>query len=419
MNPKDRFFAFLPGIALILASFFSSGCAHRPFPSEEIRGGLGQVGLSIECLEGGRLYVPAAGAGTGAAKGAGTVLFKSVEGGAQSRDPIGFALGIAVGIVGAPIGAVVGAVMAMPAEEAETADKLIRRNLEASWVIGLVKRRLMSAARENELTALVPLQGSPSADPASHKETGIASLLEIRVSRVGLLSEKWGSQPPLSLVMQMVARLVRVHDSQELFRKDFMYLGSFLPFACWSEDGGAFLVKEADEGCRVLADQIIESFFLREEMWSCSWNDDVCGPRPEYPEPKWNFWKMSYMFEPVGSLRPILRWQPFSLENRKGSKPEPGTSQVSYDLKIWKKDERPDPMPVTSAPKPVYERRGLPHPSHELESPLEPNTRYFWSVRVRIRSERGIRLSDWAFFNRQGNFRFSTPPLSDLQDPPS
>ena len=44
----------------------------------------------------------------------------------------------------------------------------------------------------------------------------------------------------------------------------------------------------------------------------------------------------------------------------------------------------------------AYERRALPAPQHEMEQPLEPSTRYFWSVHARFEIGGEPRLTDWS-----------------------
>jgi hypothetical protein len=62
---------------------------------------------------------------------------------------------------------------------------------------------------------------------------------------------------------------------------------------------------------------------------------------------------------------------------------------VSYDLKILRA-EFDHPSQV------VYERFGLPGPSHRVEEPLERSTRYFWTVRARFELNGATRVTPWS-----------------------
>ena len=63
---------------------------------------------------------------------------------------------------------------------------------------------------------------------------------------------------------------------------------------------------------------------------------------------------------------------------------------VSYDLKIWRAESNDLPGDL------VYLRRGLLTTHHMLEAPLEPATRYFWTVRARYEVEGVSRVTPWA-----------------------
>ena len=76
----------------------------------------------------------------------------------------------------------------------------------------------------------------------------------------------------------------------------------------------------------------------------------------------------------VDSLRPILRWQPFSSDS------------VTYDVVIYKQYER------TLPGERVYYREGISNTQHQVEDSLKPDTKYLWSVRARLQD----RLTPWA-----------------------
>jgi hypothetical protein len=100
----------------------------------------------------------------------------------------------------------------------------------------------------------------------------------------------------------------------------------------------------------------------------------------------------------VDSLQPTLRWEPFpgTTQAMLGGQTTPfvdvdlaAVSDVTYDLRIWE-TSRGTPAQL------VYEREGLVEPSHRVESPLKPRTRYAWSVRSRFRLDGRPRASEWS-----------------------
>lgn len=81
----------------------------------------------------------------------------------------------------------------------------------------------------------------------------------------------------------------------------------------------------------------------------------------------------------VESLRPTLAWEAFSAG-------ESGMiSDVTYDVKV---------MEVGGAI--VYLREGVADCAHRLETALQPNHRYEWSVRARFRWHGERRLTQWS-----------------------
>lgn len=119
----------------------------------------------------------------------------------------------------------------------------------------------------------------------------------------------------------------------------------------------------------------------------------VYGLRPTHPEPRLAAPLESSHFRAafvrVDSRQPTLRWEPFPDEvDRKAGLPS-HVSQVSYDLKILRA-ELGHPSRV------IYERVGLPVPSHRVEEPLERSARYFWTVRARFELNGATRVTPWS-----------------------
>jgi hypothetical protein len=111
-------------------------------------------------------------------------------------------------------------------------------------------------------------------------------------------------------------------------------------------------------------------------------------------------------FPSVRSLNPTLEWQPTPLTVAAGE-----ISNVRYDVIIWKgirvrhaddgsfgdeKFSQSEAWISVNSLATVYERHGLMESSHTVESPLEPNTEYAWSVRARFELDGETRVSEWS-----------------------
>ncbi len=113
----------------------------------------------------------------------------------------------------------------------------------------------------------------------------------------------------------------------------------------------------------------------------------VWGLRPEYPAVALS----GTAFVEVDSLQPTLRWEAFSGPQDRDADKERLLGRirnVTYDLKIWRAEHN-TPGQV------VYTRQGLPEPWHRLEEPLEPSTKYFWTIRARLELDGDLRVTEW------------------------
>ena len=108
----------------------------------------------------------------------------------------------------------------------------------------------------------------------------------------------------------------------------------------------------------------------------------VYGLRPEYPV-------QVRGVEEVDSLQPELRWESFPRQKDFENDPEltDHISDVTYDLKIWKKINYPYEL--------IYSREGILHSYHTVQHSLEPSTEYIWTIRARFKLDSNIRVLDW------------------------
>ena len=109
-------------------------------------------------------------------------------------------------------------------------------------------------------------------------------------------------------------------------------------------------------------------------------------------------------FQPVSSLQPILRWEPYKLFTPSNEErgPQPILiSNVTYEIRIF---QRTEGYSITWAygkntGNPgllIYHRNDLVQPFHKLEKPLESDVEYFWTIRARFVLEDQIRVTEWS-----------------------
>jgi hypothetical protein len=146
---------------------------------------------------------------------------------------------------------------------------------------------------------------------------------------------------------------------------------------------------------------------------SCGLPVSVSGLKPEYPK-KPTAVSGGFAFYEVDSLQPTFRWESFPRPQDLRNDKDGLVAQIHnviYDLKIWREEDY-------YSGKIAYRREGLPAPLHEIEEPLEPSTKYFWTIRARFEVGGRIRVTEWGVI-RLGSrspilpnpfyYRFKTP----------
>ena len=126
------------------------------------------------------------------------------------------------------------------------------------------------------------------------------------------------------------------------------------------------------------------------------------GLQPIYPPATFGFVSRGADFVEVDSLQPTLRWRP--VDNA-----EPG--QVTYELRIWS-------GPGTKVGRLVYARDQVVEAQHTVEEPLEPDSKYLWSVRAHFFVAGRPAVTEWGAIGEVrrdqttpnlATFRFATP----------
>ena len=442
-----------------------------PLPTAEARDRLGVVAIVPARYAPDSEFVTFAkgkveGAAKGAALGGGTsaVAFGALLAGTSG---IGAAIvaitGVFVTAAAIVEGGVEGANAAIPAGRAREVDAVIDAavaQLDAQRSLGRQIDALL-AAEPWIKRASAGIDGPAAADDtpdyAGLRGTGVDTVLEIGVISIGIEScapefirrmstacAHDPKQPRVDLFMQARARLVRVADGEALFVRTFRFKTPRRPVAPWIAQDGRLLAEEIARGYAELAERIRDEAFLITPLPLPMTRDfhgmpgpghpgaGVCGLAPLEPAPAAvrvsEMWTQPVArdedlcpaagqhFGKVRALRPTLRWSAFPRdEDRAGLDPDVlrRIGGVSYELRIWA-------VEACERGAVVYERVGLPAPEHALETPLEPATRYFWSVRARFSLDARPMATRWSHFDPMvcapdnvrdwEHHRFTTPP---------
>jgi len=140
---------------------------------------------------------------------------------------------------------------------------------------------------------------------------------------------------------------------------------------------------------------------------ACTRPLEVAGLRPISPEP--------YSLAPkLDSLQPALRWEPFPRPADLGADRAGWVYRarhVTYDLRIWRAARDYYSSQDVYPAELVYSRTALAAPEHTVETPLERDTQYLWSVRARFELDGQQRVTPWSVL--------LLPGQSGLDDPRS
>ena len=337
-----------------------------------------------------------AGAGIGMGAGAAAGLYMSAASGPLFPvvAPIFIGGGAVLGTVG---GAIWGGVTATP-EETSAA---LRTALESALAGQRPEKRLAAAIRD---------AGAAASGCRIPPETGTSapvrpgSRIDVTVER-GVLE----GGASLALVIDATLRFPEPGNISPAPTERVAYRGNPYPIASWLASDGAFLHRELDLGMSALAEQVVDRFLLARELplfpgRIVGYPPAYCGLKPLSPAAEYRLdvlggvrkgvgtWGAYRLFDAsVDSLRPELRWEAFPGAARASDMAAFAVRirEIVYDLDVWRaNDGRREEL--------VYRRRGLPEPSHQVETPLEPGTAYFWSVRSRFLLDGRLRATLWS-----------------------
>lgn len=375
--------------AFACVSLLLAGCAGVPVPASlEERAGIQRVTVVPDNVPPKTHFETyAVGAGAGMGKGAAEASVKALAGGSAGS---GLLLAIALLPFIAAGGAVYGAAIAVPADRAAAIEALPKQVLATTAIEQRLAELVAEAGRDSGyVLALAPenADGSPSGAPVAPDSD---ALLETDVTDFGFKGD--GDDPDIAMYVRAKARLVRMPAHKKLGESIFLFQSEPLKLNQWLDDGGKPLHAAFDVLLRNLAQDIVDRRllhypydpygFLRGEL-----EMELPGPGAISPG--------SSFFRPptIDTLQPTLAWNAFRFPDQTadGAKGMTRATTLGYEVCIWRQHQPDQGSPRGC----IYRHRGGPETSHRVEAPLLPETRYFWSVRMRFKVDNDEFLTGW------------------------
>jgi len=314
------------------------------------------------------------------------------------------------GTTGGITAGIQGAIGSVPEETAKQAEETVDNALVKMDVQGAMAEHVYVAGNDLTIYKFTIIKkigpGSPEEMPdyRTLKLKSNCTILEVRVISLGFKGGK-GSNPYISIDMKVNARVIDVTSGQEIYSDIWHYVSREHPISEWVENNAQLLHDEFEHCYHSLAENIIEKIFLLYEFHADSnsyldlrptttWVETAtCGLMPFYPEYKGiKPFSHELKYPEIYSLQPTLEWEPFPREididrDKKGILNR--IDEVTYDLKIWKEQS-------FIQDRPLYTRQCIERPDHKVEISLEPLTKYFWTIRVRLKLDGQYRVTKWA-----------------------
>lgn len=249
----------LIGFPVLTSFLILAGCANDPYfsppPTAEVRAGLGKVAVqsapSVTHVGVDKPYTPGKAAAAGAMEAIGGI------GGSGGGGDLG---GIEIVLV--PIAAVVGGTWGgmhgTPEAEAQ-----------ADWQVlsnACAKLDFQKALRRDVITAI----GKYTRVPVAQRDAD--TLLELSVLEAGLVGERY-KDSPLTVFIKVQARLVRLSDSQEVYKHIWTHKGRIHTYEQWAGDDARLFRKELSRVCGEVAVIMVREMFLpkrsrKDDWWS-------------------------------------------------------------------------------------------------------------------------------------------------------
>ncbi len=258
-------------VAVLLAVM--GGCAQKrydnvlpPPPTEDQRAGFGTVGLtSVRFAPEISFRLPAKGSVEGAQRGAAIGAAAPISVGVYI--PSAALVGLILAPVGAVVGTVVGAAEALPAEQVEKAEAVLKgalspRHIETAMADAM--REFMRREAKLPVVFVKGLEGiadSGGAVSGAGTRRWVDTFFELKVTMVGLIGP-WRINPPLSFTMRIATKVIRVADGSELHAQELTYIGPAMVFTAWAANEAEAFRGALDPAVRALAEKAVEEVFL-------------------------------------------------------------------------------------------------------------------------------------------------------------
>lgn len=285
---------------LLAMTLWLWGCTHveHPrvqLPSKETRASFGTVGVVSPCTEfKGDFGAPTSGKGAGAAKGAGmgaaVGFLAPAAGAAGGNNPSQAVLGAALGVVLFPVfaigGTIYGVAAAWPKETIKEAEDSIGDVLKTVDIQQEMRDGVFKVASEMTSCNVVPIIASfaesppPAGEYVSYRDlkaSGLDTALVVEVTGFRFSGTGLAIDPPLSVNLEVKARLVRCSDGKELYANTFTYSGQLKTYLEWAGDEAKPFREEISRACELLSHQIVKEALLGVPRRSAENRADVKG----------------------------------------------------------------------------------------------------------------------------------------------
>ena len=300
-------------------------------------------------------------------------------------------LGIILLPITLPASAIIGAALAPSADTVKHAEEALSKSFQNRAIMDCLSDQIIAAAKHNGVKwQPISLDLKQSEIRAVNyrflSDEGIDTALELAITRISAKGDDLNA--PLSLHMQVHARLLRTEGNTEIFSTDAEYWGGDRRTRSeWAVDNGKMLLRTLAEGCEALGKHIYENIFMLypfpDQEWHSSFPRGTLGLAPIDPP-------LGFSLPKVKNLHPTLRWQGFprGSDAKVAQEDMAQVKNVRYDLFVAELHD--DGLRI------VCRREGLPNPDYTIEESLTPRTEYRWSVRARFELDGRERVTEWS-----------------------
>lgn len=249
---------FLIGLLSIALMSCGSPRPSSPPPGEQLRQQFGVVGIRIvDEKPPSDFDTPLRGRASGAAKGAGVGALQGAVAALGQRDPLSSAIALVVFVpLGIVVGGIAGATEAVSESEAQAIDAQLAAALSGVAMAEEIREGIDKTLRDRVTHPVVMLSEGSA-------ET-IDSILEVHVQRAGLTGGG-GSDPMLSVFVDVDIRLVRAADGTLLYEDRALQFTGARPFSQWAHNKAEPVRLALIRACRATGEAVIEEVFLK---WS-------------------------------------------------------------------------------------------------------------------------------------------------------